>query len=344
MTAEPTNDPAIVALLEQLQPISHLIDAVNGAPRPITMEGAAALMDRHRPAMHAAMTALGAAIYSFEKNRPTPQQLAAAREAVLARGRAWFPTNPMMTTGHRGAAQRLPYFELVELIRSSFTAPGEPAPMLLSDFAVHSVVGRSFRNRLELIAASLREEIALRLAAGHRPLTLYSLHYLGGSELLHLAQDRELVDALRITCLDGSPAAVRHAELTLDSAFRRRITYQLADPERWLNGPSCPREEACIVYCVSLLEQVDSKSAVRILRGAYDLLRDGGVLLIGSVTSAAPIEEQRLRAWVLSWDWHYRSEAEWWELFSQTPFRAQDITVEYEPLRAGIVIRARRCS
>jgi SAM-dependent methyltransferase len=344
MTDDLSDDPAIVALLEKLQPIRQVIDQVNSPPRPATAQAAAALIERHRPAMYAVMFDLGAAIHRFEQSNPSPEQLVAARGAIISVGRALFPTNPMMTTGHRGTGRRLPYFELVELLRSSFTTSGEPAPMLLSDFAINSVAGKSFRNRLELAAAGLREEIAQRLAAGHRPLALYSLHYLGGSELLHLAQDRELANGVRITCMDGSPAAVRHAELTLEPAFKRRITFHMADAERWLNGPACPREEACIVYCVSLLEQVDSKSALRILRGAYNLLRDGGVLLMGSVTAAVPIEEQRLRAWVLSWEWHYRTEAEWRELFSRTPFRPEDIVLEYEPLGAGVVIRARRCS
>jgi hypothetical protein len=63
---------------------------------------------------------------------------------------------------------------------------------------------------------------------------------------------------------------------------------------------------------------------------------------MGSVTDAAPVEEQRLRAWVMSWDWHYRGEAEWRELFAQTPFRDEDMQVEYEPLGVGLVIRAYR--
>jgi SAM-dependent methyltransferase len=342
MTDDSTSDPAIAELLEKLQPVRRIIDQVNGAPRPVTAQAAAALIERHRAAMYAAMFELGAAIYRFEQSKPPPQQMTAARGAVISLARSWFPTNPMMATGDRGATQRLPYHELVELIRSSSAAPGEPVPMLLSDYAMNSIAGRSFRNRLELIAVRLREEIEQRLAAGYGPLQLYSLHYLGGSELLHLTQHPALVNGLKITCMDPSPAAVRHAELTLAPAFRRRITFRLADPERWLNGPTCPREEACVVYCVSLLEQLDSRSVLRILRGVYNLLREGGVLVMGSVTAAVPIEEQRLRAWVLSWDWQYRTEEEWRELFGQTPFRPREISVEHEPVGAGMVIRARR--
>jgi hypothetical protein len=338
MTDEPTKYPDVAELFDKLASIQSLIDRVVAEPRV----PAATVIQRYREDVYRAMFELGAAIHRFELTDPAPERLTAARAALVNLGRLWFPTHPMMAAGQRRPGRRLAYYELVELILASLAAAAEPAPVLLSDYAINSVIGQTFRNRLALIASRLREEVDARQAAGHRPLQLYSLHYLGGSELLHLTDDSRRLDGLRVTCLDASPAAIRHAEQTLEPAFKRRISFQMADPERWLSGPACPRQDACIVYCVSLLEQVDSKSALAILRGAYELLRDGGVLLMGSVTDTPPIEEQRLRAWVLSWDWHYRSEREWRDLFAQTPFRAEDVTWEYEPVGAGLVIRARR--
>ncbi len=342
MTADLNNDPELSALLERLNPIRDLAQRISREPRPTSSGAATAIVERYRGEMYAAMFELGAAIHRFEQTQPSSERLAAAREVVVSTGRKWFPTNPIMTTGVRAPGQRLPYYQLVETLLSALSAPGELVPMLLSDYAINSVIGRAFRNRLELTAKALREETARRHAARYHPLQLYSLHYLGGRELSHLADDPRRVEGLRITCMDASPAAVRHAEQTLEPVFRRRIVFQMADPERWLNGPACPREDACIVYCVSLLEQLDSRSVVRILQGVYRLLREGGALVMGSVTDAAPIEEQRLRAWVMSWDWHYRGEAEWREIFARTPFRDEDAQVEYEPLGVGLVIRAQR--
>jgi SAM-dependent methyltransferase len=344
MIEESINDPQITALLDELTPIRNLVERISLEPRPVHAGAAAAVVERYRHEMYRAMFGLGAAIHQFEGTGPTVERVAAAREAVLNLGRAWFPTNPFMVAGYRAAAKRMAYFELVETILSVLSAGSELVPMLLSDYAINSVIGRAFRNRHTLAVTALREEIAQRHAAGHRPLQVYSLNYLGGSELAHLADDPRRLEGLRIHCIDASGTAVRHAEQTLGPLFKRRITFQMADPERWLNGPTCPREEACVVYCVSLLEQLDSASVVRILRGVHRLLREGGAVIMGSVTDAAPIEEQRLRAWILSWDWRYRGEDEWRELFAQTPFRAEDLRVDYEPLRVGLVIRARRPS
>jgi SAM-dependent methyltransferase len=342
MTAD-LDDPELSALLERLDPIRDLVQRISCEPRPTSSGAATAIVERYRGEMYVAMFELGAAIHRLEQAQPSLERLRAAREAVLSVGRSWFPTNPMMATGHRAAAQRLPYYQLVETLLSALGAPGDAVPMLLSDYAINSVIGRAFKSRLELTARALSEEVAARHAAGHYPLRIYSLHYLGGRELAHLATDPRRIEGLRITCIDNSPAALRHAEQTLDPLFRRRITFQLADAERWLNSAACPREEACIVYCVSLLEQLDSAAVVRILQGVHRLLREGGALVMGSVTDTAPIEEQRLRAWVMSWDWHYRGQEEWRALFAQTPFRDEDVSVEYEPLRVGMIVRAQRC-
>ncbi len=164
------------------------------------------------------------------------------------------------------------------------------------------------------------------------------MQYIGGDELLPLAHGAATGAGLQVTCLDDSVDAVRDAEQRLRPAFGSRIVCLKADPAVWLNGPSCPGNSICLVYAVSLLEQLPPRRVVRVLQGAYRVLGPGGVLLMGATAGSPPIAEQMIRDWLLGWDWKYRSEAEWREIFSQTPFGADCVRFEYEPLGINALI------
>lgn len=342
MTELPVTDPYPARFSEQLAVLRELMEQATREPRPTSKAATAAALERYRPRVYDAMIALGQQISNFEQTNPDAARLAAARDLVVSTLYELFPTNVILAVANRSPGQRIPYYELFELISRVTSGGGDLSALLISDYAITSVAGRSFQSRLALIRERLRSEIDWRLAAGYSPLQLFSLQYMNGSELLHLADDPARIAALRLTCVDASAAALRHAEQTWGQAFKRRVTFQMGEADRWLNGPACPRGEACIVYAVSLMEQVDSKTAVGILRGVRNLLREGGVFVMGSVTSSVPIAEQRVRGWVLGWGWQYRSEDEWRDLFAQADFNPEDLTVEYEPLRVGLVIRARR--
>jgi len=288
------------------------------------------------------MTALGRAIHEFEQTGPTPQRWAAARQHTLDAVRGWAGTSPVLAAINPSRGQRLPYHELVERVRETMIAGADLPAMLLNDYLLHSRSAQAFRHRLTLSGERLAAEIDARLARGYRPVRVFSLQYLGGLELLSLADNAERVAALKITCIDDNAAALRHGEETLAPRFGHRIAFEMADAARWLRGPTCPRETACVVYAVSALEKYDAKTVARILQGAHALLRDGGTFIAGSVTPNAPVAEQRLRLWLLDWDWRYRSEEEWRGLFAKSPFREENVSYEYEPLGLNLVMTARR--
>lgn len=288
------------------------------------------------------MTALGRAIYDFEQTGPAPQRWAAARKQVLDAVRAWAGTSPMFAAINPSRGPRVPYHQLIEQVRETMAGGADPPAMLLNDYLLNSLSAQAFRHRLTLSGERLAAEIDTRLARGYRPVRVFSLQYLGRLELLPLADNADRVAGLKITCIDDNPAAIRHGEETLTPKFGQHVAFEMADAARWLRGPTCPRETACIVYAVSALEKYDAKAVVGILRAAHALLRNGGTFIAGSITPNTPVEEQRLRVWLLDWDWRYRSQEEWRGLFAQSPFRDEDVSYEYERLGLNLVISARR--
>jgi hypothetical protein len=142
--------------------------------------------------------------------------------------------------------------------------------------------------------------------------------------------------------MDANSAAVRHAEQTLGETFKRHVTLIRAEAGQWLNGPACPHETECIVYSTSLLDRRDDPSVLRILRGAFSLLRRDGVLIVGSHARSAAPGEDALRDWSLGWKPHYRDEETWRGLLVRTPFGADDVIFHHEPLRANLVLTVRR--
>ena len=116
----------------------------------------------------------------------------------------------------------------------------------------------------------------------------------------------------------------------------------LADPARWLHGPSRSSNSACVVYALQLLEQLAPKRVVRILEGAHRVLQTGGVLLIGATSGPVPVGERVIRDWLMSWDWKYRGESEWRELFAESPFGVDGLSFEYEALGINALIRVQK--
>ena len=74
------------------------------------------------------------------------------------------------------------------------------------------------------------------------------------------------------------------------------------------------------------------------LQDVHRALRPGGVLLMGCTPGRVPVGEHIIRDWLLNWDWQYRSESEWREIFAQTPFAAEHLELEFEPLGVNALI------
>ena len=240
------------------------------------------------------------------------------------------------------AGSQFGYHELVQLMRDKRISGADAPALILNDYYLNSVSGEAFRNRLQLIGEQLHAAVSQKLALGYRSLRIVSLHYAGGAALMPLAEDPAIAGKVQIMCLDGSAPAIRHAMRAWGPVFGGGIEFRKVDARRWLVGPDCQRESACIVYVVSLFDRRDTAAVVEILQGAYQLLRKGGVVLAGLVTSNVPVGERALRSWLLERDWYYRDEGEIRSLIDQTPFDRDHVRFDYEPLHANLLLTAER--
>jgi SAM-dependent methyltransferase len=325
----------------RLAAVRDLVERIRDEVGPGTVRAAQPIIERRRPEVHAAMDALGLAIHEFVETQPSPDRLEAAQTFVARKLQEWAMSSPVTLYGSQGQ-RTLAYFELVGQIRDRRPFGADVPARVFHDYFVHTRITDAFINRLALLRQRLVDEVELCQAAGHRSLTLISLQYVGGDELLPLLQDPATLAALQVTMLDSTAAAVRHAEHTLRRAFKNHAQFAMADPERWLRGPACRSDSVCVVYAASLMEQVDPKRAVRIIHAVHRVLRPGGVLLMGCTAGNAPLGERMVRDCVLGRAWLYRSEDEWRAILAETPFRPDHITFEYEPLGINALIRAEK--
>lgn len=335
-------DPDLGQIRRALDAVGDLIQRISDEVGPGTLRGADAAVERHRSEVYDAMELVGLAAHEFLQATPAPDRIVAAQALVVGKLRDISLTSPIALFGAGGKHPRLSYFELVQHVRAGRAAGADVPTRVLDNYYIHTRIGEAFANRLRLVNQRLLEEVERCEAAAVRPLPVISLQYVGGEELLRLAQDGDRLAAIRVTCIDRAAAAVRHAEQTLRPTFNSRIQILMADPLQWLGGPASPSGTACVVYDVSLLEQLASKRVVRILNGVYRTLRTHGVLLMGSTAGNAPVAERMLRDWLLGWDWQYRSESEWRDLFAQSQFGADCLTFDYEALGINALIRAEK--
>ena len=335
-------DPEIQLIASRLEAVGELLQRISDEVGQGTVRGADSVIERRRPELYAAMEALGETVYHFTESRPTPERLAAVQRLVIGRLQEYSQSSPITLYGSQGKRSRMSYFEVVEHVRASRASGADVRSRAFDDYYVRTRIGQAFLNRLRLFNIRLASEIAQCRATRDPKVNVISLQYVGGDELLALANDPASFEGLEVTCLDDNRLAVRHAEQTLRPRFNSRIQILMADPARALEGPACPSGSACIVYAISLLEQLPSRRVIRILRGADRALMPGGVLLMGCTSGEVPVAELLLRDWLLGWDWKYRSESEWRELFAQTPFGLGCLTFEYEPLGVSALIRVEK--
>jgi SAM-dependent methyltransferase len=332
-------DPELAGIVARLESLRSLVQSVSDEVGPGKLLGAESVIERRRPEVYVAMDAVGLAAHEFVQKRPPAERLAAATDLVIEKLREISLTSPITFYAAQRKRSRLTYFELVSHVRERKAAGADVPTRVLDDYYVHTKIGEGFFNRLNMLARRLTDQAARCLSLADHHLHLLSLQYIGGEELLPLARFAALAPGVQATCLDDSVAAVRDAEQRLKPAFGSRVQCMMADPVNWLHGPACATGSICIAYAASLVEQLPVKRAVRLLEGIYRVLRPGGVFLMGCTPGKPPIGEQMIRDWLLGWDWQYRSEGEWRELFASTPFTADNITFEYEPLGINALVR-----
>ncbi len=251
-----------------LEAVASLVLQIGNEVGPGTVRGADVIIERRRSEVYDAMGGVGLAVHEFLRSNPPPERLAAAQQLVLGKLREIGLTSPITLYGSQRKRQQVSYFEIVEHVRAGRLAGADVAARVLDDYYVHTEIARAFSNRMAMLKQQLLDELSRCDATRSESVRVLSLQYVGGADLLLLAQREEGLNGVLVTCIDSDAAAVRHAEQTLRPVFDQRIRILMADPAQLLSGPGYPTGSACIVYAVSLLEQLPSRRVVQVLTGA----------------------------------------------------------------------------
>ena len=332
----------LAPLAQRFQELRDLIDRISGQIRPGAPRTTAATIARYRGEVYAAMDALGNAMHALDLTSPSPERMAAARRLVVDPILEWSSTSPVLSRGQQLDDDPFGQHELVQLLLDAQIAGADPPASILNDYYVYSRSSKAFRNLLQLVGEQLHAEVLRSLTLGIHSLQIVCLQYVGGAELMALADDLAIAGKVQVTCLSSSPTAIRHAMRTLRPVLTRGARFHKTEAQRWLEGPDCERRSASVVYAVSLFDRLNAAAVVKIMQGAYQHLREGGVLLAGFATPNLPVGERTVREWVLQPQWHFRTEQEIRAMLDQTPFTSKRAKFEYESLGVDLLLTVRR--
>ena len=196
----------------------------------------------------------------------------------------------------------------------------------------------SFRNRFTQVAERLAAETERR-ASKTRPVRILNLHTNTCRELEFLANNRDFIEAVQITCLDRDPVALRRARQRLDrlagrSQFVRADARKYAASRTWLEAPYD------IIYTVNLFDQLDYEQTVKLIADCRLGLAPGGIVMFGNYSPSMPIAERALIAWVMNWSIRSRPAVEWRQIFENTWQDAGCVSFESDELETSQLVIA----
>ncbi len=241
------------------------------------------------------------------------------RSGLMTRARSW----PLKHAGDYETLDAIYAPERWEL------SPG--AGRYLDQYFLNSTLAVAVRSRLRKLSQILNYR-------AHRETD--------GANWLNLAcgSCRELCDVTpqsgrRIWCVDTEPLALQHASAVVqpsqrsgeDIRFVQHSAYRMFKPERnvsrfgWLTT----------IYSVGLFDYIADRLLVRLLRGLYESLLPGGVLV------ASFKDEVRYETfdyhWLVEWsDFHQRTEAECLSILGEAGIPPRQLTVLRD--ETGVII------
>lgn len=330
-----------VTLLSRLTDIAATIDQianliVQAAPGEVEN-----IFAGHRHELQRAVDALGAGIIDFLAEGPSSKQVETVRAQIATPIRTWSATSPVFNRMARSASKGPRDFEVPALVLQNQRGGADIWSLIMNDFYLHSFAARAFRNRFTMLSRHLLEEVIWRTHAGINPVRVLNLKCDTGTELVWLADEPELAST-QITCLDEDAAALRSARANLDKRLPVKARFLRINPLKYARSPLKRPQTYDISYAAALWDYLTDYQAVALIRDCHGLLAPDGVLILGCPTRGVPTNERVIIAWVLNLMIHYRDEADFHQLFAQTPFGSVSVRFEREPLGGDMLVIAQR--
>ena len=286
------------------------------------------------------MEGIGTILHDVGMAGKPPEVADQVRELVAARLAAWSSTSPVFYHVRNTPRTEFNSFEIALLLLEHRLGGGNTAAQVLDHYYLNMVTCNSFRNRFTQVAGRLAAETERR-ASKTRPVRILNLHANTCRELELLANNRNFVEAVQITCLDRDPVALRRARQRLDR-LARRLQFVRADARKYAAGRAWPEAPYDLIYTVNLFDQLDDEQTVKLIADCHRGLMPGGALLFGNYSPSMPSAERALIAWLMNWTIRSRPAEEWGQIFAQTWRDPDCVRIEPEALQASQLIIATR--
>lgn len=300
-----------------------------------------AVMVQHRTELYRALDAIGGWINDYLATNPSLADREAVRTRIAALIRAWSATSPVFNRLINSAGGIPRDHELSELVLDNRQAGADFPSMFFNDYYLHSIAAQATRNRFAMLTERLLQAVLGRVRTDTNQVQLLNLKSQAGRELIRLA-DQPAFSLVQITCLDDSATALRALRAELDNLLPGQAHYLRVDPRQFARGPLRPSRPYDIIYAASFFTYLTKSEAIALVRDCYGLLAPGGILILAGPTNGIPANERILGTWLLGLQLYYRDEADWRDIFAQTPFGVKTLQFEREPLGGDMLVSARR--
>ncbi len=332
--------PSLDDILAQLAAAITAIEAdyaASGAPAGVSIA-----LARNRAALYAAMDVLGSWINAFLAATPSGAEIQAAKERVTGLIRSWSRTGPFFDRsfgklrGHPGD------YETIEFVYNCRPSGADLRARIFDDYFLWTMAARAARNNLMRLVAWLGEGTQAWAAQGCAQVRVLSLSSGPARELAMLADDPVFGEIAAVTCVDGDSEALRYVRNRLNGRMNGRLTYLRDDALCFARGPNRPSQPYHIIYVAVLCNYLNADQVRRLVEDCHGLLAPGGRLIMGNFSVGLPANERVLLGWLLEWRVATRSEDEYRRIFAGTPFGADRLHFEHEPLAVNFLVMADR--
>jgi extracellular factor (EF) 3-hydroxypalmitic acid methyl ester biosynthesis protein len=286
------------------------------------------------------MEGIGTILHDVGVAGEPPEVVDEVRELAAARLAAWSSTSPVFYHVRNTPREDFNNFEIALLLLEHRLGGGNTAAQILDHYYLKMVTCSSFRNRFTQVAGCLAAETERR-ASKTRPVRILNLHANTCRELELLANNRNFVDAVQITCLDRDPVALRRARQRLER-FAGRSQFLRADARKYAASRTWPEAPCDIIYTVNLFDQLDDEQTTKLIADCHRGLAPGGILVFGNYSPSMPIAERALIAWLMNWNIRSRPADEWRRIFAQEWHDAECVRFETEVLQISQFVIATR--
>ena len=323
-----------------LDELADLIEQIEASVERGAHGGLPRLIAAHEATTRRIMEGIGTLLHDVATAGEPPEVADQVRELVDTRLAAWSSTSPVFYHVRNTPRTEFNNFEIALLLLEHRLGGGNTAAQILDHYYLNMVTCSSFRNRFTQIAARLAAETA-RCASKTRPVRILNLHTNACRELELLANNRDFVEAVQLTCLDRDPVALRRARQRLDrlasrSQFVRADARSYAASRTWHEAPYD------IIYTVNLFDQLDAEQTAKLIADCRQRLTPGGVLMFGNYAPSMPVAERTLIAWLTNWNIRCRPVEEWRQIFAQTWRDETCVRFEPDELQASHLVIATR--